>query len=127
MSWRNDLYSALSGDATLAAIVSSRIYPDVADSSASVPYVVYQNISTTGETTHDGIRTLEFPSVQLTAWAKTKAETLSIVSRINALLDGKTVSGTSQATFRFSNQLGNYDSETRMFGEIIEFTVSAKL
>lgn len=37
------LYTVLSGDTALAAVVGTRIYADVAPAGATFPYVVYQN------------------------------------------------------------------------------------
>lgn len=125
MSYQANIYTALSGNSTLAALVSTRIFPDVADGTATAPYVVYQVISTSGETTHDGEREIEFPLVQFTAWAATKASAIQIASIINGIFDGNTIAGSSNASFQFSNQFGTYESDTKLFGEILEYRAAA--
>ncbi len=50
MSFESDLYNQLKGDGTIDSLVSTRIYPDVAPSSATLPYITWSMIS--GKTTH---------------------------------------------------------------------------
>jgi hypothetical protein len=125
MSYHSDLYSALSSSIALSDLVGDRIFPDVADASAKAPYIVYSIISTGGETTHDGKRDIEFPSIQITAWATGKSESISIMDAVVSLLDGKTVTGESGLTLMFSNRHGSYDAEERLFGEILELSASS--
>lgn len=121
MSYQSDLTTALAAASTITAIVSTRIYADVADGSAAAPYLVWQVISTGGETTHDGVRNLEFPLIQFSCWATGKASAIALASAVNAVLDGQTISGSSALTFQFSNQFGTYESDTNLFGEILEY------
>lgn len=121
MSYQSDIFTALSTAAGVTALADTRIFPDVADGSAVAPYVVYQTIATSGETTHDGLRNLEFPLVQFNCWATTKAGAIALASAVNAVLDGNTLAGSSGVTFQFSNQFGQYEPDTKLFGEIIEY------
>ena len=126
MSYQSDIYAALTGNSPLAAVVSTRIYPEVAPGNATVPYVVYQTISTGGETTHDGARTWDSPTIQFTVWAKTKALAISTAALLRAVLDGKTLSGSSACSLVCTNILGNYDPDSKLFGEVAEFRATAK-
>ena len=121
MSYQSDTYTALAANGTIAGLVSTRIFPDVADGSAAAPYIVYQTISTGGETTHDRVRNLEFPLIQFNCWATSKAGAISLASAVNTVLDGKTLAGSSGVTFQFSNQFGQYEPDTKLFGEILEY------
>lgn len=121
MSYQSDLYSALSGEASITAIVGSRIYADIADASATAPYLVYQVTSTSGETTHGGTRDVEFPSIQFSCWATGKASAIALASALNTFLDGATIAGSSDLSLVFSNQFGQYEPDTKLFGEIIEY------
>jgi hypothetical protein len=121
MSYQSDLTTALAAASTITAIVSTRIYADVADGSTAAPYLVWQVISTGGETTHDGVRNLEFPLIQFSCWATGKVGAIALASAVNAVLDGKTISGSAGLTFQFSNQFGTYESDTNLFGEILEY------
>jgi len=125
MSWQTDMRLALIGSPALNALVGSAVWETVADSATTAPYVVYQTVSTGGETTHDGDRSLEFPSIQITAWATTAESARNVASKVNAVLDGKTLIGSSKVSFQLSGQSSSYDQETRLFGEIIEYTAAA--
>ena len=121
MSYQSDIIAALTTDSGVSGIIGDRVFADVADGSTVTPYLVYQVISTGGETTHDGNRNLDFPSVQFSAWADTKAAAIALASAVNAALDGQTIDGESNLSLTFSDQHGTHDSESNLYGEIIEF------
>jgi len=127
MSYQSDTYTALTGSSAITALVSSRIYADVADGSASTPYLVYQFISAGGETTHDGERDTEFPLIQLTAWATSKASAIAIADAVRNLLEGNTIAGDSASSFQHSNRFGTYEDDTKLFGEILEYRMQSKI
>lgn len=124
MSYQSDITSALAAASTITAIVGARVYADVADGSTAAPYLVYQVVSTGGETTHDGAREIEFPLIQFSCWATGKAAAIALASAVNAVLDGNTLAGASGVTLQFSNQFGQYDPDTKLFGEILEYRAS---
>ena len=121
MSHQSDIYSALTNNGDVFALVDSRIYADVADGTAVPPYIVYQVISTRGTTTHDGDRNLEFPLYQFSCWAAGKAGAIALASAVNTALDGITHGGSSNVTTTFSGQSGTYEPESKLFGEILEY------
>lgn len=125
MSYQSDMVAALAAS-SLTNVVGDRIYADVADGTAHPPYVVWQVVSTGGDNSHDGGREVEFPLIQFSCWATSKAAAIALASSLNAILDGKTIPGDSKASFRFSNQFGTYDPETKLFGEIIEYQAACQ-
>jgi hypothetical protein len=127
MSYQSDLTTALAAAAGITGITGTRIYADVADGSTAAPYLVWQVISTGGETTHDGVRNIEFPTIQFSCWATGKAGAIALASAVNAVLDGNTISGSSGLTFQFNNQFGTYDPDTKLFGEILEYRASCSI
>ena len=124
MSYQEDIYTVLSG--ALYSSVGDRIFPDVADGSAAAPYVVYQTISTSGTTTHDGTRDVEFPNIQFSCWAKTKSAAVALGSLLNQTLDGQTLAGNSAVAFTFSNASSSYDPESKLYGEVLEYQAHTK-
>lgn len=122
MSYQSDIKSAFAAASTITTLVGTRVYADVAPGEAAAPFIVYQTIATSGTTTHDGERNLDFPLIQFSCWAATKAAAIAIASAVNTLLDGNTIAGSSGITFRFSGQNSSYDPESRLFGEMIDFT-----
>lgn len=126
MSWQADIITKIAATSSLVSILSDRVFADVASNETQPPYLVYQTITTGGEATHDGDRSLELPTIQFTAWSKTKAQAIDIISRLNAALDGKTLSGQSGITMLWRDQHGQWDEESRLFGEIAEYKAIAK-
>jgi len=122
MSYQSDIKTAFTAAATITALVGTRVYSDIAPGEAAAPFIVFQTIATSGTTTHDGDRNLDFPLIQFSCWASTKAAAVSIASAVNSLLDGNTIAGSSGITFRFSGQNSSYDPESRLFGEMVDFT-----
>jgi hypothetical protein len=125
MSYQSNLYSALIGESTISAIVGTAIFPDIADGTVAPPYIIYQTISTGGETSHDGVRNVEFPLIQLSCWTTGRATVIALASAVNAFLDGNLIAGASAVTFQFSNQLSSYDLETKLYGEILEYSAAS--
>ena len=119
------MFSAITGDGTVSGLVDDRVFPDVADGSTVAPFVVYLNPSTDGDTTHDGVREIEFPLVQINCYATTKSAAITLANAINSVLDGNTISGTSTTSFQFSNRFGTYESDTKLFGEILEYRAAS--
>lgn len=127
MSWQADMRAALIGNPALNSLIGANLWAMVADSATTTPYAVYQTFSTGGETTHDGDRSLEFPNVQITAWATTDTEVQLVAKRITRTLEGKTLPGSSRVSFQFSDQHSSYDETTKLFGEVLEFTAAANI
>lgn len=121
MSYQSDIYTRLTTDATLSGLVGSRVFADVGDSSTGTPYIVYQVISTDGETAHDGTRDIEFPLVQFSVWGASKTSVIQTASALNATLDGQTIPGDSDLTMVFTDQSGTYENASNLFGEILQF------
>jgi len=65
--------------------------------------------------------------VQFSCWASTKAGAVALGNAVAATLDGKTISGTSAASFQFSNRFGEYEQDTKLYGEILEFRMAVKI
>lgn len=121
MSFESDIYGALTTSTEIAALVGDRIFADVADSGTAAPYLVYQIISVTGETLHDRTRDIEFPIVQVSAWAETAAESIAIAKAVRTTLEAIDIEGDSDLTLSFSDRNSERDQETNLFGQIIEY------
>lgn len=121
MSYQSDIIRRLTNDTSITDLVGTRIYADLADGTDPAPFIVYSIPTTRGETPHDGIRDLEFPLVQFSCYAATKAEAVQIAGRIRRSVEGKTLGGFSNLSLIFDDQHGTRDAETNLFAEIIEF------
>lgn len=94
------LYSLLAGDAAIAAIVGTRIYPNFIPQDADLPALIYQQISGYRHHTNAGALGLAVPRVQINCWAVTYAAADDLADKVRIKLDG--YSGTVSSTKVFS-------------------------
>lgn len=93
MSFESNLYSALSGEATITALVSTRIYPNKLSVGVTFPAVVYDVTSDVPITDMDGHDGYDKIRVGITAWARDGSALLSaknVSAAVRAFLHGKT-------------------------------------
>jgi len=88
MSIKSELYTYLTNSTPLAALVSNRIYPQTAPTSAALPYIVYSRID--GAHLHcfggaAGIATARF---QFMAWSSTSDNAEEIGEALRNRMDG---------------------------------------
>jgi hypothetical protein len=88
MSSETELYAALSASVALAAIVSTKIYPDAIPEDKTPPAVVYQRASTAPVTTIGGVTLAEDVRFAITAWAATRASAESVSDQVAAAIAG---------------------------------------
>lgn len=81
------IYSILTADATLTALVGSRIYPDYSIQKPTLPYVVYQVIDTSPSPTKDGASKLDTIRVQIDAWSDSFDTAQTVSERVRTVLD----------------------------------------
>lgn len=124
MSWQSDIVQAILGDAAVSGIVSENVFADVAPGSATAPFIVYQAISETGETTLDGVRNVIFPLVQFSCWHQTKSGAIELASKLKSAIEGRNLPGDNNVSLGFSNQQSTRDQQTKLFGEMIDYRVS---
>ena len=88
MTIESALYSHLSNKASITALVSTRIYPQVAPDTASYPFIVYSVISEGHEHSMSGASGLASVTMQIDAWASTVASRVALSEAIRNALDG---------------------------------------
>lgn len=125
MSMEGDIYRAATQNAAISALIEDRFYWDVADASASPPYIVAQVISDNAETLLDGTRGLQFPLIQISAWALTNQEALSVMTTFASQLEGVELYGDSNTSLSFAGQSSSYDSDTRLYGRRYDFRAAS--
>lgn len=78
------IFSALSADAPLVALVGSRIYPLIAPAGVSAPYITHTRIGTVPTESHEAPSGLDMVSVQFSCFARnfTAAEQIAAALRV---------------------------------------------
>lgn len=115
--------AALNADAGVAAQVAGRVFPVGGRQGAAYPYVSFQRISTAGAAHLDGPSTLDWPRMQIDAWAETAAQAMAVADAVNTALDGQTVSAAGLEFFATRQDLRGpgADEETRKFSVSIDY------
>ena len=126
MSYQQDIYNAIISDSAVAALVGARVYPDVAPGNAIAPYIVYNEITADGVTTHDGEMHIVHPLIQFDCYATSRQASVTLASYLRNAIMGKTLPGISECWLSFSNESGQRDQETGLFNRILELRASCK-
>ena len=113
------IYSILSNDATLAAIVGAKIFPVQAPQRTAIPFITYRENNTIPTDQKDGAAPKDQIQLQVDSYATTYTQAHTISARIRTLLDAYT--GTAQGvTIRqmwFSDQDdGDYIEDMGFYG-----------
>lgn len=115
MSIGKAIYSILSNNGAVAALVGTKIFPARAEQGTEYPFIVYNTISTNPSNTYgaSGKSTLDMVRVQITVLANTQAAIDNIASKIRIALDYYTVSAVVVAGVTISNIF--FDEENDFF------------
>lgn len=88
MTPEEGLFAFLTADAGVSALVATRVYPNVAAQDASLPYIVYQRISTPRVGSHSGPSGLAHPRFQLTCADDSYSGAKALADSVRSALDG---------------------------------------
>jgi len=117
------IYSLLSNNAPVAAIVGTKIYPYLAVDDLAYPYIVYTIEGNDAEQNNDGICT-DIVSVNIECYSETLGEVEDIGNKCRTALDR--VSGTTETikvqSISFRNEDGGYADEDRVFIKIQNYS-----
>lgn len=123
MDISNKIYAYLSQSVLLTDKVSTRIYPNVAETGTVEPYVVYTIVSDVPEYTLDGNTQLSQKRVQISVWG-TKYLTVHQVSKIiDDLMDDWHETDTTIGSTTKNNSVDRYEPTTKFHGVISDYMV----
>lgn len=88
MTIESAIYSRLSGDAAVAALAGTRIYPVQAPPAAARPYVVYLLVAAARDRTFAGPSGLVDPRYQFDCYADDADTAAALARAVRAALDG---------------------------------------
>jgi hypothetical protein len=99
------IYGVLSATAGVTALVSTRIYPDMAPQNATFPYIVFQKLSTQPTDTKEGVSPLDKILVQIDCYSGNYDTSHTIAAAIRTALDrySGTINGHVVDRIIFSN------------------------
>lgn len=120
MSVETDFYSAVTGDATLAALVGTRVYPAILPDNATLPAMVYSVISQVPI----GSGGCESTRVQVDCYAAKYYTDASGITGIKSLRDG--LLALAQATGNWTHTGGPdfYDDELNIYRQVVDLIIA---
>ena len=110
-------YSILAGDGTVAALVSTRIYPLLVPQDVALPAISYQKISGPRDYNHDGAAGFVKGRIQVTAVDDSYDGVKALFAAIRGALSGYTgtVSGVRIWASFLENEIDSQGREDRFF------------
>lgn len=125
MSTLNEaVYSALSGDSALGALIGARAYPDVAPFSVAKPYVVWEEISNVPVADLDGSggSRLAFFRVQISAYGADPDVASSVMKAVRAAMTS--AGGFHCVVVEPGERSTGQDPDAHVYGRQCDFSVS---
>ena len=122
------IYSILTENAGVSAVVGTRVYPQVAAQGAAFPFVVYVLQDNTPSDTKSGVSTLDEIRYDIVAAAETYTALSSLTERIRLALDrySGTVSGIVVDSIQFTELDVDNDPATETFVSSSEYILRIK-
>ena len=122
------IYSILSSDSDVSAIVGTRIYPQIAAQGAAFPFVVYVLQDTSPSDTKSGVSTLDEVRYDIVVASETYAEASDLTEKIRTALDrySGTVAGVVIDSIQFIDLDVNNDPGTETYLTSAEYIIRVK-
>jgi len=122
------IYSILTTDSAVSAIVSSRVYPQIAAQGAAFPFVVYVINDITPSDTKSGVSTLDEVRYEILAVAENYAESADLNEKIRTALDRYTgtVAGVVIDSIQFTELDTDYDIASETYIANSEYIIRVK-
>ena len=122
------IYSILTSDSDVSAIVGTRVYPQIAAQGAAFPFVVYVLQDTSPSDTKSGVSTLDEVRYDIVVASETYAEVSDLTNKIRTALDRYTgtVAGVVIDSIQFIDLDADNDPGTETFVTSSEYIIRVK-
>lgn len=112
------IYTALSGDSAVSAVVSTRIYPMVLPQDVTLPAITYSRISGGQVNSMGGFSNLENPRVQVDVWAATYTAAKTLAALVHTAMGG----ATTYSAILISD-MDLFEDDTKIYRVSMDFSV----
>jgi hypothetical protein len=122
------IYSILTNDSDVSALIGTRVYPQVAAQGAAFPFVVYVLQDNTPSDTKSGVSTLDEIRYDIVAVAETYSQLTDLTEKIRTALDRYTgtVEGVVVDSIQFTELDVDNDPATETFVSSSEYILRIK-
>ena len=125
----DSLYSYLTGQAAVTALVSNRIYQSRAPQNATAPYIVYHLVDDVGAGVMEGPAGLTTKRFQFVCLAATQRAAVIVADALRGVLNGfrGTMDTTAVGSVLLVTQLYVYDPTTELDGVSADYRIMYQL
>lgn len=122
------IYSILTSDSDVSAIVGNRVYPQIAAQEAAFPFVVYILSDIEPSDTKSGVSTLDEARYEVLAVCETYAEVADLTNKIRTALDRYTgtVAGVVIDSIQFTDIDTSNDDKNEVYLTSSEYIIRVK-
>lgn len=123
------IFSLLSNDAAVAAIVANRIFPAITSKAAKLPFVTYDIINITPNDTKTGTSKVDELDVEIVCHAETYSAASDLADASRAALDRSNVTLPAVTIDSIQFQTGDveFTDQPRKFMVVLEFKVRQRM
>jgi hypothetical protein len=121
MSQSAAIYSKLSGDTALSALVGTRIFPAIAPANTATPYVVWQKIASSYASTHAEAAGQGIDLIQFACFASTFDAADAVRAALISTLDNQSLSNGAKP--QLDDERDSYEESVELFRCDADFTV----
>jgi Protein of unknown function (DUF3168). len=122
MSFEADLYSRLSNDTEVAALVDTRVYPLAAPTEPTSPFCVYSILSKTNTNSHSGFGDISQYKVQVSCFADNYTMAKQVAGAVTSTLQNWPGAQGIQAAFSI-NEYDVYDKDNSLFHVPVQYLI----
>jgi|TARA_Y100000310_G_scaffold169451_1_gene169495 hypothetical protein len=117
------IYSKLSNDGDVSAIVGTKIYPYLAIENIKYDYIVYEQTGVEPTDCKDGASTLDTVLFNIEMYSKTPSDLEDLSTKVRTVLDrfGGTVETIVVQSIQFTGEDSGYADEDRVFMKIQQY------
>ena len=119
------LYYLLTNDAPISGLVSTRVFPELADQEQAAPYIVYNIRSNDPSDVQGGPSALDTASVEVNCYAPTYAGAIELSDAVRTCLDRRsgTYSGVNVQSIQYITEVMDFDEPQRLYRVMADYEV----
>ena len=119
------IFSLLLGDADLRAIVDNRIFPEVAQQDAVLPYVVYNISSNEPSDTKREPSKMDTAQIEVNLYSESYTQCIDMATHVRAALDrvSGTYSGVNVQSIQYIGEVIDFDEAQRTYNITADYDV----
>mgnify|MGYP003146824997 FL=1 len=121
------IYNILTDNGEVDAIVSGRVFPNVAPQTSTFPFIIYDVEGEDPNDTKDGVSTLDVDNITVSCYSKTYNEASDLALKIRTALDRQsgTFGGVNIQSIQYDgyNDIFDDNHEDGVYRKAIDFNV----